>query len=83
MLHLNRYTTPIRMRNYGRIIQNMIAYAATMEDGEERRELIRYITQCMSQKNTQWNRDQESGLDRVNADLRTLSNNQINCDFLC
>lgn len=83
MLHLNRYTEPIRMRNYGRIIQNMVTYATTLADGDERRELIRYIALCMSQKNTQWNREQEPGMDRISADLRTLSNNQINCDFLC
>lgn len=83
MLHLNRDNTPVRMRNYGRIIQNMVAYACTLPDDENRRELVRYITQCMAQKNTQWNRDQETGLDRINRDLLILSNNQINCDFLC
>ena len=48
---LNRNTTPIRMRNYGRILQDMIAYACTVENQAEREALTLYIAQCMRQKN--------------------------------
>ena len=69
---LTRNTTPIRMRNYGRIIQDMIGYACTIEDQAEREALVLYIAQCMRQKNLVWNKDQESGLNRVREDLERL-----------
>lgn len=78
---LRRNTTPIRMRNYGRIIQDMIAYACTIEDKAEREALVLYIAQCMRQKNLVWNRDQESGLARVAGDIERLSSGVLNGDF--
>ncbi len=78
---LTRNSTPIKMRNYGRIIQDMVSYACTVEDTAEREALILYIAQCMRQKNLVWNRDQESGLGRVREDLERLSDGRINCDF--
>ncbi len=78
---LTRNSAPIKMRNYGRIIQDMVSYACTIEDTAEREALILYIAQCMRQKNLVWNRDQESGLGRVREDLERLSDGRINCDF--
>lgn len=78
---LTRNTAPIRMRNYGRIIQDMIAYACTIENQQEREALVLYIAQCMRQKNLVWNKDQESGLSRVREDLERLSDGKISCDF--
>ena len=78
---LTRNTTPIRMRNYGRIIQDMIGYACTIENQAEREALVLYIAQCMRQKNLVWNKDQESGLNRVREDLERLSDGKISCDF--
>lgn len=78
---LRRNTAPIRMRNYGRIIQDMIAYACTIEDKAERETLVLYIAQCMRQKNLVWNRDQESGMARVAEDIERLSNGVLNGDF--
>ncbi len=78
---LTRNTTPIRMRNYGRIIQDMIAYACTIDNQQEREALVLYIAQCMRQKNLVWNKDQESGLGRVREDLERLSGGKISCDF--
>lgn len=69
------------MRNYGRIIQNMIDYACTVEDQTQQQSLVLYIAQCMSQRNLIWNRDQEAGTARVIADIRRLSDNRLNCDF--
>ena len=79
-LQLRRDTTPIRMRNYGRIVQNMIAYAASLPAGRERDSLELYIAQCMRQRNLVWNRDQEAGLQRVREDIRRLSDGQLRCD---
>jgi len=74
---IRRNTTPIKMRNYGRILQDTIEYACTLSDKNERQALTAYIAQCMRQKNIVWNRDQESGLERIREDLHTLSNGRL------
>ncbi|MBO7458338.1 MAG: DUF4290 domain-containing protein [Paludibacteraceae bacterium] len=79
-LQLNRNTSPIRMRNYGRIVQDMIGYAATLAPGKERDSLEVYIAQCMRQRNMTWNRDQEAGIFRVREDIRRLSEGRLTCD---
>ncbi len=81
MESLRKDLAPIRMRNYGRILQDIVAYACTIEDVKERQIMTVYIAQCMRQKNMVWNRDQEFGLARVKADVATLSNGQLTCDF--
>ena len=72
-MELKRNTTPIQMRNYGRIVQDMIAYACSLPAGPERDALEVYIAQCMRQRNLVWNRDQEAGILRVREDLLRLS----------
>ena len=79
-LQLNRNAAPIRMRNYGRIVQDMIGYASTMQPGIERDSLEVYIAQCMRQRNLVWNRDQEAGLARVREDIRRLSDGKLQCE---
>ena len=79
-LQLNRDATPIRMRNYGRIVQNMIAYASQLPAGAERDSLEMYIALCMRQRNLAWNRDQETGLSRVKEDIIRLSEGKLTCD---
>ncbi len=69
------------MRNYGRILQDTVAYASTIEDEQERQLLTAYIAQCMRQKNLTWNKDQEAGLNRVKADIQQLSDGKLSCDF--
>ena len=78
-LQLRRNSTPIRMRNYGRIVQDMIAHACTISDPKERESLEVYIAQCMRQRNLVWNKDQEAGLSRVREDIIRLSNGQLPC----
>ena len=68
------------MRNYGRIVQDMIGYACTLPAGQERDSLELYIAQCMRQRNLVWNRDQEAGLARVKEDIHRLSNGQLRCE---
>ena len=80
MTELNRHTAPIRMRNYGRIVQDMIQYACTISDQKERESLELYIANCMRQRNLIWNRDQESGLNRVREDIIRLSGGRLTCD---
>jgi hypothetical protein len=68
------------MRNYGRIVQDMIAYAATLPAGKERDSLEVYIAQCMRQRNLVWNRDQESGMGRIKEDIIRLSDGKLRCE---
>lgn len=79
-LQLNRNAAPIRMRNYGRIVQDMIAYACTLPKSNERDSFEVYVAQCMRQRNLVWNRDQEAGINRVREDIIRLSNGQLTCD---
>ena len=76
-----RKTTIVRMRNYGRIIQDMVQIAAKESDTEKQQAMTVYIAQCMRQKNAQWNKEQESGIERLKDDIRVLSNGVLACDF--
>ena len=79
-LQLRRNSAPIRMRNYGRIVQDMIAYAATLPAGQDRDSLEVYIAQCMRQRNLVWNRDQEAGMARVKEDIVRMSEGKLRCE---
>lgn len=76
-----RKTTSVRMRNYGRIIQDMVQLAVEEQDLDKRQAMIVYIAQCMRQKNATWNRELESGVERLKDDLSILSHGQLSCDF--
>ena len=78
---IRRNVTPIRMRNYGRIIQATIEYACTLTNDAERQALTLYIAQCMRQNNLVWNKDQESGIERIKNDLHILSNGRLDADI--
>ena len=71
----------VRMRNYGRIIQDMVQLAVNETDVEKQQAMTIYIAQCMRQKNAQWNKEQESGIDRLREDIYALSNGVLKCDF--
>ena len=76
-----RKTSVVRMRNYGRIIQDMVQLAAQEPDVEKQQAMVVYIAQCMRQKNAQWNKEQESGIARLKEDILVLSNGVLTCDF--
>lgn len=78
-LQLRRNAAPIRMRNYGRIVQDMIKYATTLAPSVERDSLEVYIALCMRQRNLVWNRDQEAGVQRVKEDIMRLSEGKLQC----
>ena len=71
----------VRMRNYGRIIQDMVQLATNEQDEENRKAMTVYIAQCMRQKNAIWNREQESGVERLKEDISVLSHGKLQCDF--
>ena len=76
-----RKTSIVRMRNYGRIIQDMVQLAVEEQDVEKQQSMIVYIAQCMRQKNATWNRELESGIDRLKEDISVLSHDKLSCDF--
>ena len=76
-----RKTTTVRMRNYGRIIQDMVQLAVDEQDVEKKKTMIVYIAQCMRQKDALWNREQESGVERLKDDISVLSHGVLKCDF--
>ncbi len=47
----------IRNRHYGRIVEQMIAYACTLEEGEERDQLIELILVQMKKNYIAWNKE--------------------------
>ena len=47
----------IRNRHYGRIVEEMIAHACTMEEGEERNQLVELILVQMKKNYIAWNKD--------------------------
>ena len=74
-------TDAIKLRNYGRILQDLVAYATTITDEQQRKEATIYIARCMRQKNQIWNKDFESGVQRLKEDIETLSDGQLSTDF--
>ena len=74
-------TDAIKLRNYGRILQDLVAYATTITDEQQRKEAIIYIARCMRQKNQIWNKDFESGVQRLKEDIDTLSGGKLSTDF--
>jgi len=78
---LQRNSTPIRMRNYGRIIEQMVQVAANEKDETTREKMVIYIARSMRQKNQVWNKDQDASIQRIKDDIFTLSDGQLSCDF--
>ena len=75
-LRISYKTNEIGYRHYGRIVENMIAHACTMEEGEERDNFVNLILIQMKKNYTAWNKD---GVEdkRIFDDLRTISAGKI------
>lgn len=69
------------MRNYGRIIQDMVNLAIQETDPRRQQHQMVYIARCMRQKNLIWNKDQESSVTRLQEDIEILSNSRLNPHF--
>lgn len=69
-------TGEIKNRHYGRIVEEMIAHACTMEEGEERNAFIELIAIQMKKNYTAWNKD---GVDdkKIFDDLRIYTKGAI------
>lgn len=69
-------TGEIKNRHYGRIVEEMIAHACTLEEGEEKEKLIELITIQMKKNYIAWNKD---GVEdkRIFEDLRIYTKGAI------
>ena len=69
-------TGEVKFRHYGRIVEEMVAHACTLEDGEERNRLIEIITIQMKKNYIAWNKD---GVEdkKIFEDLKTYSQGKI------
>ena len=69
-------TGEIKNRHYGRIVEEMIAHAMTLEEGEERKQLVELICIQMKKNYIAWNKD---GVEdkKIFDDLRLYSKGAI------
>ena len=67
----------IRFRHYGRMVPDMIRVAVDMEDGAERRQLVRLLAVQMKKDLLTWNRELYSDR-KVADDLAYLSGGRLN-----
>jgi len=74
-------TDAIKLRNYGRILQDLVEYATTITDEKQRQAATIYIARCMRQKNQIWNKDFESGVQRLKEDIDILSGGKLSTSF--
>ena len=69
-------TGEIRNRHYGRIVEDMIAHAMTLEEGDEKNELVELICIQMKKNYIAWNKD---GVEdkKIFEDLRAYTKGAI------
>ena len=69
-------TGEIKNRHYGRIVEEMIAHACTLDEGEERNQLIELIIIQMKKNYIAWNKD---GVEdkKIFEDLKNYSKGEI------
>ena len=69
-------TGEVQHRHYGRIVEEMIAHARTLEEGEERNKLIELITIQMKKNYLAWNKDVVEDK-KIFEDLKNYSKGEI------
>ena len=72
--------SPIRMRHYGRIIQDMVQEAVNEPDIERKQYLICRLANKLKQQYLTWNKDQVE-TQRIIDDIHLLSHGKLSCDF--
>ena len=74
--HLSYRNSEIRNRHYGRIVEEMISHAQTIEDEEEKKQFIELILIQMKKNYIAWNKD---GVEdkRIIEDLRIYTKGTI------
>ena len=83
-------TGEIRNRHYGRIVEQMIAHACTLSEGDERDQLVELIVIQMKKNHIAWNKDgvedkkifedlriyTKDAIDIIDREIRINANNQ-------
>lgn len=69
----------IRYRHYGRCVEEMIKKACTMEEGEERKQLLRLIAAQMKKEYVLWNKDDVEDR-KIVEDIYEYSEGKISLD---
>ena len=69
-------TGEVQHRHYGRIVEEMIAHACTLEEGEERNKLIELIAIQMKKNYLAWNKDVVEDK-KIFEDLKNYSKGKI------
>lgn len=78
--HLPYNETPVKMRQYGRIVELMIASAIEEQDLSRKHELIVRIANRMKRNYLIWNKDDVED-ESIVADIKRLSDDKLSCDF--
>ena len=73
-------STPIRMRHYGRIVQDMVREAVAEQDPERQQYLICRLANKLKLQYLLWNKDQVEK-ERIVEDIDILSGGKLSCDF--
>ena len=73
--HLDYSRPTMRFRHYGKIQERMVKIAANMEEGEQRKQLIRMLLGQMKRSYSQWNKEADD--EKIFHDLRDLSKGKI------
>lgn len=71
---------PVKMRQYGRVVELMIAAAIDEKDEQKKKDLIVRIANRMKRNYLLWNKDHVER-DSIVEDLVRLSGGQLSCDF--
>lgn len=66
----------IKVRHYGKMVEELIEKAVAMEDGSEKTRLIELLANHMKKSILSWNREAVEDI-KIFDDLRTLSNGRI------
>ena len=74
--HLDYSRPTMEYRHYGKLMEKMINVAADMEEGDEKKHLLKLLVTQMKKSYTQWNKEVEDA--KIFQDLYELSDGKIN-----
>jgi len=66
----------IKIRHYGKIIENIIDKTASMDDGEQKKLMVSSIGNHLKKSFLAWNRDSVEDI-QIDADLKKISNGKL------
>lgn len=76
--HIDYSRPTMKFRHYGKLLENMIQIASSMEEGEEKKHLVRMLVSQMKKSYTQWNKEVDNA--KIFDDLYNLSDGKLKLD---